>query len=246
MLQEEPRVRYRALLVDDERLARKRLRSLLADLPDIEVAAEADSVAPALSAVEKFQPNVVFLDIQMPGQSGFDFLEKAHGSFVTIFVTAYDQFAVRAFEANGLDYLLKPIEAERLERAVERISGRLRVEADGSRRLEESDYLFVTSTGYSRFIQVKAIQYVTAAGAYSEVFTANAGKWLVLRSLKHWQELLPAQQFVRIHRSALVNLAFVERLEALPNYSYNVFLREQKVPLWMSRRCATALKGRMS
>jgi two-component system LytT family response regulator len=246
MLQEEPRVCYRALLVDDERLARKRLRSLLTDFPDIEVAAEADSVPSALLAVEKSQPDVVFLDIQMPGQSGFDFLEKAQGSFVTIFVTAYDHFAVRAFEANGLDYLLKPIEAERLERAVERIAGSRRVETDGCRRLEESDYLFVTSTGSSRFIQVKTIQCVTAAGAYSEVFTANAGKWLVLRSMKEWQGLLPTNQFVRIHRSALVNLAFVERLEPLPNYSYNVFLREQKAPLWMSRRCATALKGRMS
>jgi two-component system, LytTR family, response regulator len=238
-------VSYRALLVDDERLARKRLRSLLADFPEIEIAAEADSAASALAAVEKSQPDVVFLDIQMPGQSGFDFLEKAHGRFRTIFVTAYDQFAVKAFEMNGLDYLLKPIEAERLEQAVERISGRRAAETDGHRSLEESDYLFVTSTASSRFIQVKTIQCVIAAGAYSEIVTANSGKWLVLRSMKEWQRLLPAKQFVRIHRSALVNLAFVERLEPLPNYSCNVFLREQKAPLWMSRRCAIALKERM-
>jgi two-component system LytT family response regulator len=239
-------VSYRALLVDDERLARKRLRSLLADFPEIEIAAEADSVASALAAVEKSQPDVVFLDIQMPGQSGFDFLEKAHSGFQTIFVTAYDQFAVKAFEMNGLDYLLKPIEAERLEQAVERISGRRAAETDEHRRLEESDYLFVTCTASSRFIQVKIIQCVIAAGAYSEIITANSGKWLVLRSMKEWQRLLPARQFVRIHRSALVNLAFVERLEPLPNYSCNVFLREQKAPLWMSRRCAIALKERMS
>jgi two-component system, LytTR family, response regulator len=239
-------VRYRALLVDDERLARKRLRSLLADFPEIEVAAEADSVASALAAVETSQPDVVFLDIQMPGQSGFDFLEKARGGFQTIFVTAHDQFAVRAFEMNGLDYLLKPIETERLERAVKRIARRQAMETGQQGRLEESDYLFVTGSSSSRFIQVRTIQCILAAGAYSEVFAANSGKWLVLRSIKEWLGLLPAKQFVRIHRSALVNLAFVERLEPLPNYSCNVFLREQKAPLWMSRRCASALKQRMS
>jgi two-component system LytT family response regulator len=138
------------------------------------------------------------------------------------------------------------IEAKRLERAVERIAQGRAAEKNEHGRLEEGDYLYVTSTAGSRFIQVKTIRCVIAAGAYSEILTANCGKWLVLRSMKEWQRLLPAKRFVRIHRSALVNLAFVERMEPLPNYSCNVFLREQKAPLWLSRRCAMALKERMN
>jgi len=238
-------VPFRALLVDDERLARNRLQSLLAECAEIEVVAEADGVAPALKALDATAPDVVFLDIQMPGQSGFEFLEKAHGEFQTIFVTAYDQFAVRAFEVNGLDYLLKPVEAKRLARSVARLMGRSTAEAGLRRELDDSDYLFVTSATASRFVQVKSIRCIVAAGAYSEVLTASGGKWLVLRTMKEWERLLPAKRFVRVHRSAIVNLAFVERLEPLANYSCNVFLRDQKAPLWMSRRCASTLRQRL-
>lgn len=236
---------FRALLVDDERLARTRLRSLLAEFDQIEIVAEADGVAPALKALDAAAPDVVFLDIQMPGQSGFEFLEKARGKFQTIFVTAYDQFALRAFEVNGLDYLLKPVEAKRLTRSVERLAGHSASGPGLRRELDDSDYLFVTSATASRFVQVKSIQCIVAAGAYSEVLTAAGGTWLVLRSMKEWQRLLPANRFVRIHRSAIVNLAFVDRLEPLANYSCNVFLRDQKAPLWMSRRCASTLRQRL-
>ena len=231
----------RALLVDDERLARSRLRTMLSEFAEIEVAAEADSVPRALVAVEACRPDVVFLDIQMPGQSGFQFLEQAQRRFQTIFVTAYDQFAVRAFEVNGLDYLMKPIERQRLARAIERLT-RLPEAPTYAPRLRESDYLFVTSSRAARFIQVQAIQYIVAAGAYSEIVTASEGKWLMLRSMKEWQERLPSERFVRIHRSALVNLDFVDRLEPMANHSSKVFLRDVKVPLWMSRRCALVLK----
>ena len=231
---------HRALLVDDERLARKRLRALLAGFPEVEVVGEADSVPSALAAIASCQPNVVFLDIQMPGQSGFEFLERAQGQFHTVFVTAYDQFAVRAFEVNGLDYLMKPVELERLGRAIRRIPGNHEV-AQVREKLEPGDYVF----SGSRFLQVRNIQCILAAGAYSEVFAEGEGKWMVLRSMKEWEDRLPRKQFVRIHRSALVNLDFVHRLEHLPNHSCHVFLRDWKRPLWMSRRCATALREQM-
>jgi two-component system LytT family response regulator len=177
----------------------------------------------------------------MPGQSGFEFLKQVQRPFRTICVTAHDQFALRAFEVNGLDYLMKPIARGRLARAIHRLM--LTPEPQGQNsRLRESDYLFVSSPREARFIQVRKIQYIVAAGAYSEIVTANEGKWMMLRSMKEWQERLPSERFVRIHRSALVNLDFVDRLEPMANHSSKVLLRDVKATLWMSRRCALILK----
>jgi two-component system LytT family response regulator len=235
---------YRVLLVDDERLARARLRDMLAEFSEINVVAEAGSVAEALAAVEKHHPEIIFLDIQMPGQSGFDFLEEVKRRLQIIFVTAYDQFAVKAFEVNGLDYLMKPVERKRLAHAVQRILCPP-VKYVNHWRMHEEDYVYATSTFAARFIQVKKIRYIKAAGPYSEIVTADAGNWLMPRGIADWQQRLPSEKFARIHRSAIVNLDFVNRIERLPNYSGNVFLRDSKEPLWMSRRCAIALKDRM-
>jgi two-component system LytT family response regulator len=235
----------RALLVDDERLARKHLRAMLEEFPQIEIVAEASGVPEALAATQRHRPDVVFLDIQMPGASGFDFLESAQGPFATIFVTAHDRFALRAFEVNGLDYLLKPVECERLAQAIQRLSLRSELTLNTLPLLENSDYLFVTSGSAARFIQIKRIQYVQAAGPYSEVFVDDGSKWMMLRSIKEWQACLPQTQFARIHRSTVVNLDFVERIEQLANYSYRVSLRDRKYQLLMSRRSALLLKERL-
>jgi two-component system LytT family response regulator len=237
---------YRALLIDDERLARKQLRALLADFPEVEIVAEAAAVPEALAATQRHRPDVVFLDIQMPGASGFDFLESAEGPFATIFVTAHDRFALRAFEVNGLDYLLKPVESERLAQAIHRLSLRNELAAPTGPSLKSSDYLFVTSSSAARFIQIKRIQYVLAAGPYSEIFIDDGSKWMMLRSVKEWQARLPQAQFARIHRSTIVNLDFVDRIELLPNYSYRVLLRDPKCQLLMSRRSALLLKERLT
>jgi two-component system LytT family response regulator len=174
---------YRALLVDDERLARKQLRALLAGFPEVEIIGEAAAVREALAVTQACHPDVVFLDIQMPGASGFDFLESAEGPFATIFVTAHDRFALRAFEVNGLDYLLKPIESERLAQAIHRLSSRSQAAALAGPRLKSSDYLFVTNSSAARFVQVQKIQHVLAGGPYSEIFIDDGSKWMMLRSI---------------------------------------------------------------
>lgn len=232
----------KVLLVDDERLARAQLRNQLAHFPELEIVAEADCVPKAVDAVRDFRPDVVFLDIQMPGESGFDFLEQATGEFKTIFVTAFDRFALRAFEVNALDYLMKPVAVKRLASAVHRLSAPL--PAPAKKPLNYSDHLFVSTGTAARFIKVSDIVAITAAGQYSEVFVNGDRKWMLLESMKHWEDRLPAAQFVRTHRSAIVNLDYVDRVAPLGNNTYEVFLRGRATPLPISRRHAMELKNR--
>jgi two-component system LytT family response regulator len=235
---------HRALLVDDERLARKRLRRLLAGFPEIQIVAEAATVPAALAATREQRPDVVFLDIQLPGLSGFDFLERAEGSFATVFVTAHDRFALRAFEVNGLDYLLKPVESERLARAVHRLSSR-QAPAPSGTPLQASDYVFVAGAAGARFLQVRRIQCILAAGPYSEICMQDGSRWMMLRSMTEWQDRLPPSQFARIHRSSLVNLDFVEQIQPLASGSYRVLLKDSKRQLLLSRRRALLLRERL-
>ncbi len=239
-----------ALLVDDERLARTQLRSQLAHFPELRVVAEADSVTRALEAVERVEPDVVFLDIQMPGATGFDFLEQASGNFELIFVTAFDEFALRAFEVNALDYLLKPVRLERLSSALQRLQGsQIHRDAPVDRAtappLKYSDYLFVSSGTNARFLKIRAIKYILAAGSYSEIFAADGRKWLLLQPIKDWEQRLPSPQFVRTHRSCIINLDYVDRVDPLGNDTFHVFLRDEPTPLPISRRYAQILKDRL-
>jgi two-component system LytT family response regulator len=236
----------RALLVDDERLARVQLRGQLARFRQIEVVAEADSILQALEAAQQFQPEVVFLDIQMPGHSGFEFLEQASGDFKVIFVTAYDQFALRAFEVNAVDYLLKPVRFERLADALQRVSGSTASPPPTNLApLQYADYLFVADGLRPQFLKVQAIQYIVAAGSYCEIFTAHGCKFMLLQALKEWEERLPPKRFVRIHRSCIVNLDYVQTVAAMGHDTFEVFLQGKPEPLPISRRYALALKHRL-
>jgi two-component system LytT family response regulator len=235
----------KALLVDDERLARNQLRAQLTRFPEIHVVAEADCVPKALDAATRLKPDIVFLDIQMPGQTGFDFLEQADGDFRIIFVTAFDRFALRAFELNALDYLMKPVTFSRLAATVQRITSVERVPRSALVPLDYSDHLFVSDGNGACFVKVRTIKSIVAAGPYSEVFTADGRKWTLLEPIKNWEERLPCVQFVRTHRSCIINLDYVARVEALADNTYEVFLRDQAAPLPISRRYALALKSRL-
>ncbi len=238
---------FRTIIVDDERLARKELRSMLAEHPQIEVAGEAETVGQAIDLISREKPEVIFLDIQMPGESGFNLLEKIEVDFKTIFVTAFDAYAIRAFEVNALDYLLKPINPARLARAIERLSSEdLSGPPAVARKLEYEDRLFIDIGERSIFLKINSVVCIAAAGDYSEVFTADGQKSLVLKPLKEWEERLPEKYFTRVHRSTIVNLEYVERLESWFNRSYRIYLKTLQEPLVMSRRYAARLKDRFS
>src|ERR1044072_1644247 len=179
---------FKTLIVDDERLARKELRSMLTEHPQIDICGEAENVGQAIELIHQEKPEVIFLDIQMPGETGFNLLEKIAADFKTIFVTAFDAYAIRAFEVNALDYLLKPINPDRLARAIERLSSKDAPLLPATRKLEYEDRLFIDIGERSVFLKVKAIVCIAAAGDYSEVFTADSQKSLVLKPLKEWEE----------------------------------------------------------
>ena len=206
---------------------------------------EAASVDEAARHLAREQPDVVFLDIQMPGESGFDLFASAPVSSRVVFVTAHDAHALRAFDVNALDYLLKPVVPARLAAKI----GRLREDTGGdrpARRFEIGDFVFLPMDGRSRFIRVNQIVARGRAGDATEVTTADGVRGRVPRSLRAWEERLPPKQFVRIHREALVNLQFVERIEEWSHEAFQVYLRGRPSPLTLSRRYASRLKARFA
>jgi two-component system LytT family response regulator len=234
--------RFTAILVDDERLARKELRSMLTEHEIIEVVGEAETVAQAAELAHTKKPDVIFLDIQLPGETGFDLLEKISPACKIIFVTAFDEYAIRAFEVNALDYLLKPINPARLAQAIERLTIDDSAPARPVRALEYEDRLFIEVDERSRFLKVSDIIVISAMGDYSQIFSSDGEKSLVLKPLRDWEERLPAKHFTRIHRSTIINVNYVERVESWFNRSYRIHIRQIAEPLVMSRRYAARFK----
>jgi two-component system LytT family response regulator len=233
-----------AVIVDDERLARRELSLLLAAHPELQIVGEADSVESAAEVINREEPDVVFLDIQLVGETGFDVIELLDADPDIVFVTAFEQHAIRAFEVNALDYLLKPVTPERLAAAIEKVSAPGRPVA-AQEPLEYGDRLFLRLDDRMAFLRVEDIKYVSAAADYSYVHMAEGKKRLVHKPLKEWEARLPANYFLRIHRSTIVNMEHVERLEPWSNYSYLVYLQGIGKPLTMSRRYALKAKDRL-
>lgn len=232
----------RALIVDDERLARVALRNVLEERGDVEVVGEADSVGAAREKLQALAPDVVFLDVQMPGGSGFE-LFKDEVRAKVVFCTAYEQYAVRAFEVNALDYLVKPVAPEQVDRALRRLVRPAEMQPDVSEPLEADDLVALRETRGLRFTKVRDITYIQAADDYSEVRLVDGATALVNVPLRRWEARLPAADFVRIHRSSLVNLRHVEEVQHVDG-RFQVVLRGGPA-LAVSRRMASELKQRL-
>ncbi len=235
---------FKSIIVDDEELAREDLKVLLKDFSEIEIIGESETVEETKALIKKLDPDLIFLDIQMPGKSGFDLLEEIQINAKIIFVTAYDEYAIRAFEVNAKDYLLKPVNKERLSLAIDRLKTEQESDDNVQTKLEFDDSIFVMVNNHYQFVKIGSIIKITSAGNYSEIYTSSSLKGLVLKSLKDWEVRLP-NCFVRIHRNAIINLEYVDRVEGWFNYSYKVFLKQIDEPLVISRRYAAKLKERM-
>lgn len=201
----------RAIIVDDEAPAREVLQELLECHPHVKVIGEANSVATAAALCHDLRPNLIFLDVQMDGeQDGFSLLPKLDLIPAVIFVTAYDQFAIRAFEVNAIDYLLKPIDPARLTHALERITHQ--PQPVFTERLRECDQIYLKSDKNLRMVYVTEISGIEAQENYSLVHLTDGASMLIRQSMAEWEKCLPKQFFVRPHRSLIVNVQSVKKV----------------------------------
>jgi len=236
----------RALIVDDERLARKELMKLLEEHPSIEVVGEATNADEADKMIEELNPDLLFLDIQMPGQTGFQLLESLDSAPLVVFTTAYDEFALKAFEVNALDYLLKPITAERLSEAVHKIHEKERSKAGraNDKKLGLDDQVFVKDGDRCWFVSLANIRLFESDGNYIKVYF-DTNRPMIHKSLNALDEKLDERAFFRASRKHIVNLSWVEGIEPWFNGGLMVKLRGgDKVEV--SRRQAAKFKDMMS
>jgi two-component system, LytTR family, response regulator len=270
MTEAAPRRRLRVLVVDDELLGRERVAALLREAADVEIVGMIDNGNDAVEAIRDERPDVVFLDYQMPGRTGFDVVREVGPANmpVTIFVTAYDQHAVKAFELAALDYLVKPFDDERFEQALQR--ARHMVELHEVDRLRgqllaalqrgssppsgepapavpaASKYLervAVESKGKIRVVPVSQIDYILAAGVYAELYVGDR-RYIVRESLQTLEERLDPRVFMRIHRSAIVRLDLIDVFLRAEGGDYEVQLKNG-VRLKVSRSRREALERRL-
>ena len=232
------------MIVDDEPLARQRIEDLLAKVEDVDVVGEADTGPAAVETIQSLEPDLVFLDVQMPGMTGVEVMERIgiERMPVTIFTTAYDQYAVKAFELMALDYLMKPFDDDRFFQALDRARESIRASAGrrGPRYLER---LGVESRGQVRFVPVDRIDYITADGPYAELHIGE--RTLALRErMQTLEERLDPEVWFRIHRSAIVRLDRVDAMLRRSGGDYAVRLRDGTV-LSLSRARREELERRL-
>ncbi len=235
----------RALVIDDERLARKELIKLLEDFPEIEILGEAANVDEAYEMITTVNPDLLFLDIQMPGKTGFELLEMLDAVPTVIFTTAYDEYALKAFEVNALDYLLKPIQMDRLNETIAKLAPPKPVAEEAEEpKLGLSDQVFVKDGDKCWFVSLKDIRYFESDGNYIKVFFENF-KPMIHKSLNALDEKLNDRDFFRASRKHIINLSWVENIEPWFNGGLMVKLKGgDKVEV--SRRQAAKFKEKMS
>ncbi len=240
--------RLKTIVIDDKWLFREELKTFLLDYPEIELVGEAQNIAESIKLIKAVNPDVIFLDIQLSGETGFDLLEKINITSKIIFITAYNQYAIRAFEVNARDYLLKPIRKDRLTQAIKRL---LPMDEEGDtqksdNKLEYNDLVYLMINGSLKFIKVSRLKCITAERNYSYIICSNNKKYLVSKTLVDWEKILPGKYFVRIHRSTIVNFEFVEKVKKCKNYTHEVYISCVDEPFSISRRYATKLKKQFS
>jgi two-component system, LytTR family, response regulator len=236
----------RALIIDDERLARKELTKLLEEHPSIEIVGEAMNANEAEQMINELNPDLLFLDIQMPGRTGFQLLESLESVPLVVFTTAYDEFALKAFEVNALDYLLKPIQAERLSEAIHKImeKERAKIGRGPGKKLGLEDQVFVKDGERCWFVSLANIRYFESDGNYIKVYF-DANRPMIHKSLNALDDRLDERAFFRASRKHIINLSWVEGIEPWFNGGLMVKLRGgDKVEV--SRRQAAKFKDMMS
>jgi len=239
----------KTIIIDDEPLARALLTEMLEDDKEIEIVASCNDGFEGLKAIQEHQPDLIFLDIQMPKITGFELLELLENPPKVVFTTAYDEYALKAFEVNALDYLLKPISPERLQKSLEKIksqlkqpiAGQLNIDTKTLQLPEQSQRIVVKDSGHIKIIPLPDVLYIEAADDYVKVTTADK-YYLKHQRMAHFEAQLPAHQFVRVHRSYIVNVQHIHKVELYEKENYCVILRNN-AKITVSRSGYSKLKA---
>lgn len=234
----------KAIIVDDERLARKELMSLLENHPEVEVIDEAANADEAIEKIEKQDPDVVFLDIQMPGKTGFEMLESLERVPQVIFTTAYDEFALKAFDFNALDYLLKPIQPDRLSESITKVKAKAPKKGGKDRKLSAEDQVFVKDGDKCWFVRLEDVRLFESDGNYIKVYF-DKFKPMIHKSLNALDERLDDRSFFRASRKHIINLGWVESIDTWFNGGLLVQLKGGE-KIEVSRRQSARFREMMS
>jgi two-component system LytT family response regulator len=241
----------RALIIDDERLARQELKSLLAPYHEVELIGECNNAESALQKIGELHPELIFLDVQMPGKNGFELLQELTYVPEVVFVTAFDEHALKAFDVNALDYLLKPVQADRLAETIRKITSREKTEVRKQiptdhlmPALHEKDQVFVKDGEKCWFVKLEDVRLFESEGNYVRIYF-QTNRPLILRSLNYLDERLDPKVFFRASRKHILNLRWIESVENWFNGGLMVKLRGGE-QVEISRRQASRLKEMMS
>lgn len=201
----------RTIIIDDERLARQDLKRLVADWDEIQIIGEAENAFEAKEMIELNQPDLIFLDIQMPRKNGFELLEELDNTPIVIFVTAYDEYAIQAFDVNALDYIVKPIRTERFNRCIQKAI--FQIQKNQKEQKQTKQQIFVKDANKCYFIKLSEISYIKSIGNYAQLHF-NGKAVMVKRSLNYLEETLP-DYFFRCNRSEIINHHFIDQIHPL-------------------------------
>jgi len=233
---------YRVLIIDDERLAREEMKRHLLAYPEYEVVGEAADADEAETMINTLHPHLIFLDIQMPERSGFELLESLDQVPEVIFTTAFDQYAVQAFDTHALDYLVKPVREERFARAIEKIRVKMATRTDARETQSLSHTLFIKEGEQYHFIQVKDIYLIESTGNYARLFYANR-KVYIKRSLNQLEKTLDPALFFRTSRTNLINTNFIKQVQPITGGRLLISLQTGE-DLTVSSRQSAVFKNR--
>jgi len=240
----------KTLIVDDSRLARNEIKRLLKEFDNVNIVGEAANVEEAIEKIGELKPDLIFLDIQMPGKSGFDLLEELESVPEVIFSTAYDEYALKAFEYNALDYLVKPVEKQRLAGAVSKVFDKIKKKqleeelSDGSDKLTINDQVFVKDGESCWFVQLSEIRLFEVSGNYTTVYFGKF-KPMITRTLNYLESRLDDKTFFRANRQQIINLKWIERIEPWFSGSLRIYLKGGE-EIDVSRRQTLKFKELMS
>lgn len=235
----------KAIIIDDERLARQELKNLLAAYKEVEIIAECSDAQQAKEKINELKPDIIFCDINMPGKSGLELAEEISGAIDVVFITAHDEHAIKAFELNAFDYLLKPVQADRLSETIKKLSIKETASrADNTTPLTEKDMVFIKDGEKCWFVRLSDIRLFESEGNYVRVYFENF-RPLILRSLNSLEIRLNEKQFFRASRKHMINMSYIASVETWFNGGLNVKLKDGK-DIEISRRQAVKLKDMMS